>query len=161
MTLDTDTKCSESRTHARTRTLSASASLSLPPCLPLSLVRPEAVLPDRALCLPTLSHFLIVNKTGLALSLSLFLSLSLVESVGFVKSTDRTWKGKKKNKSTVCSKDSSFSPSISPSSTPSYSPPPPHHASPSSQSPPPLPRLLMYLLLHHLMDYVGLNYFSN
>ena len=24
--------------------------------------RPEAVLPDRALCLPTFSHFLIVNK---------------------------------------------------------------------------------------------------
>ena len=24
--------------------------------------RPEAVSPDRALCLPTLSHFLIVNK---------------------------------------------------------------------------------------------------
>jgi hypothetical protein len=26
-------------------------------------VRQEAVLPDRALCLPTFSHFLIVNKT--------------------------------------------------------------------------------------------------
>jgi hypothetical protein len=35
-----------------------------------------------------------------------------------VKSTDRNWKGKKKKKPTVCSKDSSFSPSISPSSTP-------------------------------------------
>jgi hypothetical protein len=33
----------------------------------------EAVLPDRALCLPTFSHFLIVNKT---FSLSLSLSLS-------------------------------------------------------------------------------------
>jgi hypothetical protein len=32
-------------------------------------VRPEAVLPDRALCLPTFSHFLIVNKTSLSLSL--------------------------------------------------------------------------------------------
>jgi hypothetical protein len=30
---------------------------------------PEAVLPDRALCLPTLSQFLIVNKTFLSLSL--------------------------------------------------------------------------------------------
>jgi hypothetical protein len=28
------------------------------------------------------------------LPVSLFLSLSLVEAVGFVKSTDRTWKGK-------------------------------------------------------------------
>jgi hypothetical protein len=33
----------------------------------LEPVRPEAVLPDRALCLPTLSHFLIVNKTSLSL----------------------------------------------------------------------------------------------
>jgi hypothetical protein len=32
---------------------------------------PEAVLPDRALYLPTFSHFLIVNKTSLSLSLSL------------------------------------------------------------------------------------------
>jgi len=56
----TDTKCSESRAHARARTLSASACLTMPPCLPVSL----------------------------------FLSLSLVEAVGFVKSTDRTWKGK-------------------------------------------------------------------
>jgi hypothetical protein len=32
----------------------------------LEPVRPEAVLPDRALCLPTLSHFLIVNKTSLS-----------------------------------------------------------------------------------------------
>jgi hypothetical protein len=30
----------------------------------------QAVLPDRALCLPTFSHFLIVNKTYLSLSLS-------------------------------------------------------------------------------------------
>jgi hypothetical protein len=35
-------------------------SLSLEP------VRPEAVLPDRALCLPTFSHFFIVNKTPLS-----------------------------------------------------------------------------------------------
>ena len=40
-----------------------------------------------------------------ALALSLPLSLSL--SVGFVKGTDRTWKGKKKKISTMCSKDSS------------------------------------------------------
>ena len=31
---------------------------------------PELVLPDRALCLPAFSHFLIVNKTSLFLSLS-------------------------------------------------------------------------------------------
>ena len=35
-------------------------------------MRPEAVLPDKAVCLPTLSDFLIVNKTSLSLSLSLF-----------------------------------------------------------------------------------------
>ena len=29
----------------------------------LEPVRPEVVLPDRALCLPTFSHFLVVNKT--------------------------------------------------------------------------------------------------
>ena len=41
-------------------------------------VRPEAVLPARALYLPTFSHFLIVNKSSLYLSLSLFsLTLSL------------------------------------------------------------------------------------
>jgi hypothetical protein len=41
-------------------------------------VRPEAVLPDRALCFPTFNHFLIVNKTSLSLSLSLSqISLSL------------------------------------------------------------------------------------
>jgi hypothetical protein len=34
----------------------------------LEPVRPEAVLPDRALCLPTFSRFLIVNKTSLSLS---------------------------------------------------------------------------------------------
>jgi len=39
----------------------------------LERVRPGAVLPDRALCLPTFSHFLIVNKTSLSLSLSLSL----------------------------------------------------------------------------------------
>jgi len=35
---------------------------------------PEAVLPDRALCLPTLSHLLIVNTTSLSLSFCLSLS---------------------------------------------------------------------------------------
>jgi hypothetical protein len=44
----------------------------------LEPVRPEALLPEqeqikdiiiRALCLPTFSHFLIVNKTSLSLSL--------------------------------------------------------------------------------------------
>ncbi len=40
--------------------------------------RPEAVLPDRVLYLPTLSHFLIANNPlSLALSLSPSLSLSL------------------------------------------------------------------------------------
>ena len=39
----------------------------------LEPVRPEAVLPDKALCLPTFSHFLIVNK---------FLSLSPPPVVG-------------------------------------------------------------------------------
>jgi hypothetical protein len=33
--------------------------------------RPEAVLRDRAFCLPTFSHFLIVNKTSLSLSVCL------------------------------------------------------------------------------------------
>ncbi len=37
----------------------------------VSLSAPEAVLPERALCLPTFSHFLIFNKTSLSLSLSL------------------------------------------------------------------------------------------
>jgi hypothetical protein len=36
-------------------------------------VRPGAVSPDRALCLPNFSHFLIVNKTSLSLSLSIHL----------------------------------------------------------------------------------------
>jgi hypothetical protein len=35
---------------------------------------PNKALSDRALCLPTFSHFLIVNKTSLSLSLSLSLS---------------------------------------------------------------------------------------
>jgi hypothetical protein len=43
----------------------------------LEPVRPEAVLLDRALCLPTFSHLLIVHKTSLSLSLSVSLSLSL------------------------------------------------------------------------------------
>jgi hypothetical protein len=36
----------------------------------LEPVRPGAVSPDRALCLPTFSHFVIVNKTSLSLTLS-------------------------------------------------------------------------------------------
>jgi hypothetical protein len=36
----------------------------------LEPMRPGAVSPDRALCLPTFSHFFIVNKTSLSLSLS-------------------------------------------------------------------------------------------
>jgi hypothetical protein len=39
-------------------------------------VRPGAASPDRALCLPTFSHFVIVNKTSLSLSLSPSLSSS-------------------------------------------------------------------------------------
>ncbi len=42
----------------------------------LESVRPGAVSPDRALCLPTSSHFLIVNKTSLTHTLS-SLSFSL------------------------------------------------------------------------------------
>jgi hypothetical protein len=42
--------------------LASSSSLPEP-------VRPGAMSPDRALCLPTFSHFLIVNKTSLPLSL--------------------------------------------------------------------------------------------
>ena len=37
----------------------------------LEPVSPGAVSPDRALCLPTFSHFVIVNKTFLSLSLAL------------------------------------------------------------------------------------------
>jgi hypothetical protein len=43
---------------------------------PLEPERPEAVSPDRALCLPTFSHLLIVNKLlthSLSLSLLVFL----------------------------------------------------------------------------------------
>jgi hypothetical protein len=43
--------------------------------LSLSL-SPGAVSPDMALCLPSFSHFVIVNKTSLFLSLSFSLSLS-------------------------------------------------------------------------------------
>jgi hypothetical protein len=43
----------------------------------LEPVRPGAESPDRALCLPTFSHFVIVNKTSLSLFLSFSLSLSL------------------------------------------------------------------------------------
>ena len=39
-------------------------------CHMLGPERPEAVSPDRALRTPTFSHFLIVNKTSLLLSLS-------------------------------------------------------------------------------------------
>ena len=54
----------------------------------LESVRPEAVLPDRALYLPTFSHFLVVNKNPRSLSLPP--SLSLEEEVealpkGFVR----------------------------------------------------------------------------
>ena len=42
----------------------------------LEPVHAEAVSPDRALCLPTFRHFLIVNKTSLSLSLARALSLS-------------------------------------------------------------------------------------
>ena len=45
----------------------------------LEPVRLEAVLPDRALCLPTFSHFFIVNKTSLSLRPP-FLSLSECQS---------------------------------------------------------------------------------
>jgi hypothetical protein len=47
----------------------------------LSLVRPGAVSPDRALCVPTFSHFVIVNKTSLSLFLSLSLSFALFLSL--------------------------------------------------------------------------------
>ena len=40
-------------------------------CHMLGPERPEAVLRDRAFCLPTFSHFLIVNKTSLSLSVCL------------------------------------------------------------------------------------------
>jgi hypothetical protein len=43
----------------------------------LKPVRAGAVSTDRALCLPTFSHFVIVNKTSLSLSLSLSLARSL------------------------------------------------------------------------------------
>ena len=44
--------------------------------LTLSLSFSLSLLPDRALCLPTFSQFLFVNKTSLSLSLSLSLSRS-------------------------------------------------------------------------------------
>jgi len=44
----------------------------------LEPVRPGAVSPDRALCLPTFSHFVIVNKTSLTLSLPSSSSLLLL-----------------------------------------------------------------------------------
>ena len=42
----------------------------------LEPVRPGAVSPERALCLPTFSHFLIVNKTSLSLGLLALSSVS-------------------------------------------------------------------------------------
>jgi hypothetical protein len=48
----------------------------------LEPVRPGAASPDKALCLPTFSHFVIVNKTSLPLSLSLSLSLSTIARRG-------------------------------------------------------------------------------
>ena len=54
----------------------------------LEPVRPEAVLPDMALCLPTFCHFLIVNKTSLSLSLSLCLCLCVCLCVS-VSSADK------------------------------------------------------------------------
>jgi hypothetical protein len=45
--------------HMAKRRVRVEYSLSM-----LEPVRPGAVLPDRALCLPTFSHFLIVNKTS-------------------------------------------------------------------------------------------------
>jgi len=50
----------------------------------LEPVRPEAVLPDRALRLPTFSHLLMVNKT--ALSRSLARSLALVATYKLLES---------------------------------------------------------------------------
>jgi len=61
-------------------------------------VRPEAVLPDRALCLPTFSHCWIVNKLlsvtsrlSIIFSLSLSLSLSLFSSSSSFRSRHRQW----------------------------------------------------------------------
>ncbi len=58
--------------HLRLKSWQPLSSLSLASSLA------EAVLPDRALYLPTFGHFLIVNKTSLSLSPSLFLSLPLM-----------------------------------------------------------------------------------
>jgi hypothetical protein len=56
------------RTHERTAAHSSISSLSSTRRHMLEPVRPEAELPDRA-HLPTFSHFLIVHKTSLSLSL--------------------------------------------------------------------------------------------
>jgi len=45
----------------------------------LEPVRPGAVSPERALCLPNFSHFVIVNKPSLSLSRARALSLSLAK----------------------------------------------------------------------------------
>ncbi len=58
----------------------------------LAPVRP-AVSPDRAMCLQTFSHFLIVNKTSLSLSLSLPLSLSLTALSLSQPPSPRSWCG--------------------------------------------------------------------
>ena len=63
------------------RALSRDLLRALSRCHMLGHKRPEAVLPDRTLYLPTFSHFLIVNKTSLSLSISLSLSLSLALSL--------------------------------------------------------------------------------
>jgi hypothetical protein len=50
----------------------------------LEPVRPGAVSPDRELCLPTLSHFVIVNKTSLSLSLSQPPSIREISWIGIL-----------------------------------------------------------------------------
>ena len=51
----------------------------------LEPVRPGAVSPDRALCLPTFSHFVIVNKTSLSLPPHiLFINTQLVLLILFI-----------------------------------------------------------------------------
>jgi hypothetical protein len=47
----------------------------------LEPVCPGVVSPDRALCSPTLSHFLIVNKTSLSLSLAPHVLIALLRSL--------------------------------------------------------------------------------
>ncbi len=63
--------------HILKKSIGTGCSISLPPSLPPSISLPlsRSLPPDRALCLPTFSNFLIVNKT---FSLSRSLSLSLL-----------------------------------------------------------------------------------